>query len=154
MLRPRSLAMTSSYKRTYVDGIPYASAYASDLLCTRATVVHENGNDDTTVVSRARETNPADALKIMRKVIADLRDARPAIYWWVGKLYSRVPGSAIASSVLLRGWIFARQKRFKVTRRWGMASGLSAKRFCYSCIPKRIKSFINGGIRGRMKSVR
>ena len=36
--------------------------------------------------------DPTDALKIMRKVIADLRDGRPAIYWWVGKLYSRVPG--------------------------------------------------------------
>lgn len=36
--------------------------------------------------------DPDDAVKAMRKLQCSMNDGEPAIYWWDGKAYSRVPG--------------------------------------------------------------
>ncbi len=36
--------------------------------------------------------DPTDAVKAMRKLQCHLEDGKPAIYWWSGATYSRVPG--------------------------------------------------------------
>jgi hypothetical protein len=36
--------------------------------------------------------NPEGAVKAMRKLMASLEDGKPALYWWQGNVYSRVPG--------------------------------------------------------------
>ncbi len=36
--------------------------------------------------------DPADAVKAMRKLQCHLEDGKPAIYWWSGTTFSRVPG--------------------------------------------------------------
>jgi hypothetical protein len=37
-------------------------------------------------------SNPEDAVKAMRKLQCNLEDGEPAVYWWTGSAYSRVPG--------------------------------------------------------------
>ena len=36
--------------------------------------------------------DPEDAVRAMRKLQCHLEDGKPAIYWWTGTTYSRVPG--------------------------------------------------------------
>ncbi len=36
--------------------------------------------------------NPTDAVKAMRKLQCNLEDGKPAIFWWAGSTFSRVPG--------------------------------------------------------------
>ncbi len=35
---------------------------------------------------------PEDVVKVMQKVQCSLEDGKPAVYWWQGSVYSRVPG--------------------------------------------------------------
>ncbi len=37
-------------------------------------------------------SNPDDAVKALRKTQCSLEDGKPAVYWWAGNVYSRVPG--------------------------------------------------------------
>ena len=37
-------------------------------------------------------SDPADAVRAMRKIQCNLEDGDPAVYWWTGRVYSRVPG--------------------------------------------------------------
>lgn len=41
---------------------------------------------------RLNLNNPEEALKAYRKVQCSLVDGEPAVYWWRGRVYSRVPG--------------------------------------------------------------
>ena len=36
--------------------------------------------------------NPEDAVKALRKTQCHLEDGKPAVFWWSGNAYSRVPG--------------------------------------------------------------
>jgi hypothetical protein len=36
--------------------------------------------------------DPEDAVKALRKTQCHLEDGKPAVYWWTGNVYSRVPG--------------------------------------------------------------
>jgi hypothetical protein len=37
-------------------------------------------------------SKPADVLKAQRKIQCSLTDGKPTVYWWEGRVYSRVPG--------------------------------------------------------------
>jgi hypothetical protein len=37
-------------------------------------------------------SSPEDAVKALRKTQCSLEDGKPAVYWWSGRVYSRVPG--------------------------------------------------------------
>ncbi len=37
-------------------------------------------------------TNPDQAMKAQQKIQCSLTDGKPALFWWKGKVFSRVPG--------------------------------------------------------------